>query len=724
MVCRAPFLPLDDISKNIPRRPDNPDALRPAHCAHPVAVLTEPGNAVFLSYASQDAEAAQHLCNALRAAGIEVWFDQSELRGGDAWDASIRRQIKTCALFVPIISKNTHTRGEGYFRLEWKLAVDRSHLMASDLPFLLPVVVDDTPDQEDRVPDRFHEVQWTRLPAGGNAASFVEHVRHLLAQDARTPAATGVAPSVPPTSLTGAASARPVPALSRSFVLWILGGLLILATVYFTSNKFMASKQVVPMAKEPALPGAHADATSDKSIAVLPFADMSEKHDQEYFSDGLAEEVLDRLAQLPNLRVIARTSSFSFKGKGDDIPTIAKKLNVSHILEGSVRKSGSHLRVTAQLIRASTGDHLWSKTYDSGLKDIFTLQDQIAAAVTDALRVQIAVPAVELHTTTSPEAQSLYMEATYFSQRTNLRALLQSAELAKRAVALDSNYSNAWARLSIIYSSLESYLPEHGYLALARDAASRAISTDPSNGTAHSAMAYVLLGMGDLNGARAEIQTLASDPRPDWHDSNARGFYLMAIGEWALAIENYHEALRHDPVNPVLLNNLANSYVGSRQLGEARIAFQRALSVAPDQDDLHGTLALVLLWQGGAEQALAEAQREPNGDTRELTLVPIYRALGRIKESDAALSDIELRLGARQPTAVADAYALADKKDRAMEWLNRSFSKGDPGIQSIRADFYLYTLRDYPPYQELLRHLKLPAPLAQKGGEAAVEGIF
>ena len=123
-------------------------------------------NAVFLSYASQDAEPASRICDALRTVGIEVWFDQSELRGGDAWDATIRRQIKSCALFVPIISHNTHARGEGYFRLEWKLAVDRSHLMAADQPFLVPVVVDDVPDADPRVPERFREVQWTKLPGG------------------------------------------------------------------------------------------------------------------------------------------------------------------------------------------------------------------------------------------------------------------------------------------------------------------------------------------------------------------------------------------------------------------------------------------------------------------------------------------------------------------------------------------------------------------------------
>jgi tetratricopeptide (TPR) repeat protein len=278
---------------------------------------------------------------------------------------------------------------------------------------------------------------------------------------------------------------------------------------------------------------------------------------------------------------------------------------------------------------------------------------------------------------------------------------------------LDPNYSDAWGRLSIIYSALDSYKPGHGYLALARNAASQAISADPNNAAGHSAMAYVLLGMGDLDGARTEVQAQESDPRSASRYSNARGVYLDAIGEWALASENYREALRQDPVSPILLINLGESYLSDRRLEEARSAFQRALSVAPDAYEIHGNLALVLLSLGDVEQALTEAQREHNGDTKELALVPIYRALGRIKESDAAVADIERRLGARQPISVADAYALADKKDRAMEWLNRAFGKGDPGIQSIRGDYFLYNLRDYPSYQDLLRNLKLPSPLAQ-----------
>jgi hypothetical protein len=145
---------------------------------------------VFLSYASQDAEAAQRICEALRAAGIEVWFDQSELRGGDVWDQTIRKQIKTCVAFIPVISRHTHDRDEGYFRLEWKLAVDRSHLMTADKPFLLPVVIDDTREDDERVPDKFRDVHWTRLPGGETPPAFVERVRLLVSPPSSNGAVT------------------------------------------------------------------------------------------------------------------------------------------------------------------------------------------------------------------------------------------------------------------------------------------------------------------------------------------------------------------------------------------------------------------------------------------------------------------------------------------------------------------------------------------------------
>jgi len=161
--------------------------------------MTEPSRAVFLSYASQDAEAARRICDALRAAGIEVWFDQRELRGGDAWDQQIRRQIRDCALFIPIISRNTQARLEGYFRREWKLAVGRTHDMADEKPFLVPVVIDGTADQSASVPELFRALQWTRLPAGETPPAFAERVSRLLALDQQPTPAPALYHPPPPT---------------------------------------------------------------------------------------------------------------------------------------------------------------------------------------------------------------------------------------------------------------------------------------------------------------------------------------------------------------------------------------------------------------------------------------------------------------------------------------------------------------------------------------------
>jgi TolB-like protein/Tfp pilus assembly protein PilF len=710
--------------------------------------VTDPGKAVFLSYASEDAAAAKRICDALRSAGIEVWFDQSELRGGDVWDQKIRQQIRDCALFVPIISAQTQARPEGYFRREWKLAVNRTHDMAEEKPFLVPVVVDDTKPQEAVVPEQFRGLQWTVIVDGYVSPTFAERVLDLLsAQGVRpgtntSPPRGGLgqsAPTATPTSAYAAAK-RPLPLSpppgagpsdeedpthseareTGRRLRWTLVVVSFIALAYFAVDKFWLSDQLAlkktadttASAKKPAVIPTAANEVPDKSIAVLPFLDMSEKHDQQYFSDGLAEEVLNRLAQIPNLRVIARTSSFSFKEKADDIPTIARQLNVSHVLEGSVRKSGMHLRVTAQLIRAGTGDHLWSQTYDSELRDLFGVQDRIAAAVTDALRLRITSPTVALRATKSPEAQSLLMEANYYSQRINKANLIHAAGLARRAIDLDPEYSDAWARLSVTYTALESYDPSQGFPAKARDAAAHAIQADPNNAFGHSVMAYVLQDVGDMEGMRREIEAQSRDPRPEARYSNARGNYQIASGNWSAAIETYRSALVFDPLSPVLLATLADSYVGAQRLEEAQDAFRRALFVAPDSDGLHGEMALLLLRQGSAERALAEAQLEHNEDAKALALVPIYRALGRIKESDAVVADMEQRLGANQPTTIADAYALAGNKDRAMEWLDRAFKKNDPNLQSIRGDYYLYSLRDVPAYQELLRHLKAPTNLA------------
>ena len=301
------------------------------------------------------------------------------------------RQIRDCALFIPIISANTASRHEGYFRLEWNLADQRTHKIARNRPFIFPVCLDTTPDAGADVPDSFLRVQWTRLPAGETPAAFVDRISELL-----SPAAPGSAQGAghrlgcsPPQR-----HVRPRPHRRGENRLALIAlAIAVMGVCYFALDKFVLSKRPSRVGDAGRLryplSAAAARAINAKSIAVLPFADLSEKKDQEYFSDGLAEELLDLLAKTPGLHVIARTSSFSFKGTSEDIPTIARKLNVANILEGSVRKSGNRLRVTTQLIRAQSGEDFWSETYDRELKDVFQVQDEIAGAVVAALKVSL-----------------------------------------------------------------------------------------------------------------------------------------------------------------------------------------------------------------------------------------------------------------------------------------------------------------------------------------------
>jgi len=319
-----------------------------------VSTAGQSQRAVFLSYASEDAAAAQQICTALRAADIEVWFDQSELRGGDAWDAAIRKHIKSCALFLPVISTNTHNRIEGYFRLEWKLAIDRSYLIAADQAFLLPVVIDGTPQTDERIPDRFRELQWTRLPGGNTPPAFVEHVARLLSpahQLPTIPTRWSMVSTVPAAGKPPRSGAK---AWRSKFVLLVFA-LAVIAGGYIALDRLVVSKAKRDVGRSTAVTTASSvnaqNPIPEKSIAVLPFLDMSETKDQEYFSDGLSVELLDLLSKTEGLKVIARTSSFYFKGKQATIPEIASTLRVAHVLEGSVRKAGTTIRVTAQLIR-------------------------------------------------------------------------------------------------------------------------------------------------------------------------------------------------------------------------------------------------------------------------------------------------------------------------------------------------------------------------------------
>jgi TolB-like protein len=671
--------------------------------------VIQPSKGVFLSYASEDAGVAKRICDALRVAGIEVWFDQSELRGGDAWDQKIRQQIRDCALFVPIISAHTQARPEGYFRLEWKLAVDRSHLMAAEMAFLLPVVVDATTEPEALVPTQFREVQWTRTRAGEVLAAFVDRIAALLNQP--------VAPHVG-SSERGVSRA---PAGRLSIVLTTLSVAAVVALVTAMAirggwlwhkpvPKVEASTASAPVATTPA-------AIPEKSVAVLPFLDMSEKKDQDYFSDGLSEELIDMLTKVPELRVSARTSSFYFKGKQATIADIAKTLNVANVLEGSVRKSGNHLRITAQLVRADNGYHLWSETYDRRLDDIFKVQDEIAGAVVKALKISLIGGSLPASTgTQNVEAYNLVLQSKSMGRRAHERVEYERAvEYARKAVDADPQFADAWAQLSdsltVLADTLGPHVPSKQLIEEARRAAKQALKLNSELADAHLAYARFLSDIDfDLPGAEAQIlQALALDPNQslalEWTGRDA-----AFRGQLDKALELVQQSVAVDPVNAWRYNWLSLIYAFAGKYPEALAANRKMLDLDPGfREDYVCNAAWVSLLKGDPAAALTEIESDKNAlENCGERLVLAYDALGRKAEADAALANLEKQHADDDAYGIGQVYANRGQVDQAFGWFDRAYRQHDFGLLSMKIDPLIEkNVRSDPRFDAILRKLHL-----------------
>ncbi|HEY4872592.1 MAG TPA: TIR domain-containing protein [Steroidobacteraceae bacterium] len=682
--------------------------------------MSEPSKAVFLSYASQDAAVARPIAEALRAAGIEVWFDQSELRGGDVWDQTIRRHIRDCALFVPIISAHTQARPEGYFRLEWRLAEQRTHLMGRSRAFIVPVCVDDTPQTEADVPDSFSAAQWTRLPAGNTPNDFVERISRLLVSHEQVTSIAGrppagaepVAASLQTHASAGLKETQRNRRTPGAKLVWLLvAAAVVIAAGYFAVDRSLFSKRAV----ESSSPAVQSTATApnaipEKSIAVLPFVDLSEKKDQEYFSDGLAEELIDLLAQVPNLKVSARTSSFYFKGKSEDVATIAQKLRVANVLEGSVRKAGNTIRVTAQLIRADNGYHLWSKTYDQDVKDIFKVQDEIAAAVVAALKAQL-LPTQQIssrHRTDNTEAYTEYLVGNQFRARDTVEANTQALAAYRKAVALDAGYAAAYSGIADAQWRLADQStgqPADYVNALA--AAEKAIALAPDSPEGYWARAQLRnYYYFDWHGAEADFQKaleLDASFVPAQVDYAA---LLATLGRVPDGLTILRATVALDPLSVPAWRQLARLLTDSGRFAEARVAAQRVAegSVGGDPGQTGG---FIDLFDGRPQQALANAQ--VNTSMYYLMLAAMANhTLGHSTESQRALDELIRRGANTLAYQIGEVYAWRGERDKAFEWLERALRQHDGGLTYIKNDRPLASLRSDPRYHALLRTLKLP----------------
>ena len=679
--------------------------------------MAEPDKAVFLSYAKEDAEVVRHIAEALRSARVEVWFDQSELRGGDAWDRNIRKQINDCCLFIAVISANTDARTEGYFRREWRLAVDRSHDMADDTPFLVPVVIDDTHDAVARVPDQFRHLQWTRLPDGDTPPAFIEQVLRLISRTQHVSPTPVRRPAAPTSAAVPAPTQRASTSSRSRRVVLMISAVAVIAAGYVAVDRLVLSKRVAAGPAISASTGWSGGTTSgaivEKSIAVLPFVDMSEKHDQEYFGDGMAEEILDLLVKIPKLKVIGRTSSFRFKGKTDDLKSIGTALGANYVVEGSVRRSGEQVRVTAQLIDTRDGVHRWSEKYDRSVSDVLKVQTEIATSLVRALQLEMTATAQFRGQTSvgNSDAYDMYLRGLHASNWFDERGFEEAIANFRRALELDPSFVPAAEALAMNLASQADwgFVPAKQGWEQAKAAAEGALKLDPKSARAHAVLGDVR-ALYDLDwpGAARELDTAValapSDPMVLSYAATER----LAVGQWAEATHILDGATAADPLDPGIHEISCWLYLRMGRLAEAEAAARRLLEIAPRYAWGHYDLGLTLLVNGKFQAALAEMEKEAAEEGKEAGLAVAYQALHRSKDADEALVRLETDHASDAAMDIARTYAFRGQKDQAFKWLDRAYAQKDTQLFVIKGDPLLKNLEGDPRHKAFLRKMNLP----------------
>jgi TolB-like protein len=630
---------------------------------------------VFISYASQDADTANAICRSMESQGMPCWLAPRDVKPGAQYADAIVRAINEAKAVVLVLSRSAV--GSSHVAREVERAASKRKPI---IPFRL-----DNAALNPELEYFLSNSQWIEVPKLGISAALArlkEAVGH------------GSAPGSQSKPIAAVVGKRVAVAAA---ILVVVGVVAVLGWHSWSSTHNAVQLSTVAMA--------------DKSIAVLPFLDMSEKKDQEYFGDGMAEEIIDLLVKVPGLKVIGRTSSFQFKGKTQDLRSIGTQLGVAYVLEGSVRKSGDHLRVTAQLIDSGDGTHLFSQTYDRELSDVLRIQDEIAIKVVRATGDDLYIHAMTSRAALrNAEAYTSYLQGMHAAGRFDQQGFEQAASDFQRALDLDPSFAEASFELGGAYLNLGlfGFMPPRTAFEQARRAVEHALQLDPKLTTAHGFLADIHI-VYDWDWAAADRELkLARALAPNDTVSGITAVLASTLGQWDDALKALNASLERDPLDPSTYFYLTGIQIRRTRLPEAEAAIRRTLDLSETFVFAHYNLGQVLLIRGKPQEALAESLRESSDAGRLIGSAMAYFRLGKVSESDAALAQLLKNYAPYIPTGIAAVYAFRAESDEAFKWLDRAYEQKDALLYRIKIYPELDNLHGDPRYNAFLKKMNLP----------------
>jgi adenylate cyclase len=648
----------------------NADA-RPPEASAPIALAR-----VFISYASQDADTANQICRSFEGQGIGCWIAPRDVKPGAEYADAIVRAINDAKAVVLVMSAGAVASAHVGREVE-RAASKRKPIIAFRI---------DAAPLSAAMEYFLSQSQWIDVPTLGMKAALLQ-VAEAVANDA---------PPVTPTS-------HPVAPKRNSRRVIIAAAILIGLGAAVAGFRFWPSRDG---SQQPAV-----NSIADKSIAVLPFVDMSEKKDQEYFADGMAEEIIDLLVKVPGLKVISRTSSFQFKGRTEDLRNIGKQLGVAYVLEGSVRKSSDRLRITAQLIDSRDGSHLMSQVYDRDFSDVLKMQDEIAAALVRVLQVEVSEHIlVSRSALRNTQAYTLYLQGLHAKDRFDQQGFEQAVNDFQQALDLDPSFAAAAGGLANAYFLLGQFgfMPPGGAFQKAREAAKLALKLEPKLAATHALLGNIYIAYDwDWPAASQEIQLALDDAPNDAYVLFIAAVQAQVLGRQDAALKFIGASLAQDPLNPSSYLILSYVQIRRERLVEAQAALRRILEISPTFIFAHYYLGLVLLARGDPHGALEEVRKENDEGLRLAGTAIVQFALNATVDSNAALEQM-LKTHAQRSYEIAGIYAFRGATDEAFQWLNRAYSQKDPYLYSIKGNPMLKKIESDPRYGAFLTKMHLP----------------